>query len=73
MIRLSETCRNSWCPEDLQGHLNGVELDGGRQLWDGKGDIDNEVEGNVGEGFVEDGQDTADGSANSFTYKVIHK
>lgn len=73
IIRLSETFRNNWCPVEWQGHLNGVELDEGRRLWDGRGDIDNEVGGNMGEVFVGDGHDTADGSAGSFTYREIHK
>jgi hypothetical protein len=58
---------------EREGHLNGVELDGGRWLWGGRGDIDNEVEDNVGEVFVGNGHDTADDSSNSFTYRDIHK
>lgn len=73
MIRLSETCRDNWCPAESEGRLNGVELDGGRRLWDDRGDIDNEVEDNVGEVFVGNGHDTADGSGDSFTYREIHK
>jgi len=75
MIRLSETCRDNWYPLEWEGHFDGVELDGGRRLWDGRGDIDNEVEDNVGEVFVGNGQDidTADDSSNSFTYIEINK
>jgi hypothetical protein len=56
---------------EWEGHLNGVEQDGGRWLWGGRRDIDNEVEDNVGEVFVGNGHDTADDSSNSFTCSIL--
>lgn len=72
-IRLSETCRDNCSPGEWQGHLDGVELDGSGWLWDCRGDTDKEVEGNECGSFAGYGHDKVDDSANSFTYRVIHK
>lgn len=67
-IRLSDTCRKSWCPGERRGHLDGVELAGSGWLRDDKGDVDREeTEGAEGDNFTGDGQETAGDAVDSLT------
>lgn len=67
-IRLSDTCRKTWCPGDGRDQLDGVGLAGRRWFWDDKGDGDNDdIECTEGDSFMDDGSETAGDSVGSFT------